>query len=158
MAHINGNKVLFGNMRQAFIPYDNLLYTPEAPDIPPEVQACIEYYHENYAPQADISDIGYIYGLTYNSGIQQFEYKTLVLYPMTTVPVLNCGGYSNTRMSLWNASQYRTPLYNNIPNSYEYMWSTDPNGTNNPIELYGNFPQIDKYESSFRLNYTYIGG
>lgn len=125
--------------------------------LPEEVQACIDYYHHNYAPQADISDIGYIYGLTYNPGTQQFEYKTLILYPMTTVPYFSCGGYSAQYTALWNASQYRTPLYDNATNRYESMWSTLPDGTNDPVELYGNFPQIDKYEGHFGLNYTYRG-
>lgn len=125
--------------------------------IPAEVIECVQYYHDNYAPEVDIEDIGYIYGLTYNSGTQQFEYKTLVLYPMTETPFLHCGGYSSSYVTLWNAQNYQTPLYDNIIDAYQLMWSTAPNGENNPIELYGNFPQIDKYEGTFGLNYTYRG-
>lgn len=61
MAHINGNKVLFGNMRQAFIPYDKLLYKSEAPtaELTEQEKSVLRYAAQAYGDANGISNLQY---------------------------------------------------------------------------------------------------
>lgn len=65
MAHINGNKILFGNMRQVQIPFDDLLYQEPAPEIPAEV---LEYAQDIITHYNLSGEIGIDYSLLYGLG------------------------------------------------------------------------------------------
>lgn len=154
MAHINGNKILFGNMRQVQIPYDSLLYTPETPDIPQEILDIVEDICNHY--DLDIDNCYFLGTQYYRFDNAQYNVAVTVKPTLPSARLL-CGqfGTSNGWQGLFLSSN--NYCYNSI-NGYSQgqnsvsMIST-LNGSNDwvqPFPFYGNVP-LSEIESCFTI-------